>query len=495
MIDRNSRCHKAEATVWVAWVMILSGCVPAEGEGETSVDTRWPVTNVVEGPANGSVTASSMARFSFETKVEGSTFECRHNGQGFSSCVSPHLLEELEDGVHYFAVRATGPAPNRAPTKPVERTWRIDSLGGEWQTITLDEIDDTGRANSLAIIGGRLAISYYDDTPDDLAYTHARVGVPTEPGDWLTHAVDEGRFTGEGTTLAPLANGHPAIAYAANRLLHFAPAMVPWPTDPNDWITHIVDPDANAAQALAFSVAAGRPVVIYQDWSRGVVKVALASQRVPQRTSDWRTYDLIAANAGGEKFSVALLGGNLVLALADRNRPGLVFAQAVREEPVSAEDWRIHQVTHSMDQETSMAVIDGRPALCFHRMEGDDLVFSIANVTEPETSTDWQVHVVDSIGSVGGYCTLVEWNGAPAIVYMDLTKRQLKLAVARVALPATNTDWRIEVLDVDLGAHDGATSMVVLESGELAISYYDGNADDLKFAIGVPAGATPELPQ
>ncbi len=88
-----------------------------------TIDTVPPVTTVDGEPRALSNVKSPS--FSFVAN-ESSTFECSLDGSAFAACASPVKLDDLADGSHTFAVRATDLAGNVEPT-PVSYTWTIDT--------------------------------------------------------------------------------------------------------------------------------------------------------------------------------------------------------------------------------------------------------------------------------------------------------------------------------------------------------------------------------
>ncbi len=70
-------------------------------------------------------TASTTATFTFSANQVGSSFECKLDGAGFSTCTSPTNYTNLADGSHTFQVRAThGQATDATPAS---FTWTIDT--------------------------------------------------------------------------------------------------------------------------------------------------------------------------------------------------------------------------------------------------------------------------------------------------------------------------------------------------------------------------------
>lgn len=90
-------------------------------EFQWTVDRTGPNTSITSGPS-GTVSSTSE-RFTFVSSESGSTFECRLDGDQFRACQSPHFLEGLSRGRHYFYVRAIDRAGN-VDSSPASRSWR-----------------------------------------------------------------------------------------------------------------------------------------------------------------------------------------------------------------------------------------------------------------------------------------------------------------------------------------------------------------------------------
>lgn len=90
-----------------------------------ALDTSTPDTQLIDGP-DGSV-RSQIATFTFISPDAGAgaTFECSLDGAAFTTCVSPQTYENLDMGVHTFAVRVRDSVGNLDPT-PATRTWLVD---------------------------------------------------------------------------------------------------------------------------------------------------------------------------------------------------------------------------------------------------------------------------------------------------------------------------------------------------------------------------------
>src|SRR5207248_1565213 len=86
-----------------------AGNTTADVVANRQVDNTPPQTSIDSGPANPS--NNTTPTFSFSSSEPGSTFQCRLDGGGWSSCTSPHSISPaLGEGSHTFDVRATDAA-------------------------------------------------------------------------------------------------------------------------------------------------------------------------------------------------------------------------------------------------------------------------------------------------------------------------------------------------------------------------------------------------
>jgi hypothetical protein len=94
---------------------------------EWTVDTAAPDTTISSGPAHGSSTTGTTARFGLAASEPGSRLECKLDGEpDFAPCSRPDAAEfsGLEPGRHVVEVRAIDVAGNADPT-PAWRWWTV----------------------------------------------------------------------------------------------------------------------------------------------------------------------------------------------------------------------------------------------------------------------------------------------------------------------------------------------------------------------------------
>ena len=114
----------------VTTVPVEVGAGP-RGIAIANLDTTPPETSIESGPAEGSLTNSPQAAFTFSgtddrTPATALGFNCSLDGAAFVACVNPQTYTGLADGQHAFMVRAVDAAGNVDPT-PATRTWTVDT--------------------------------------------------------------------------------------------------------------------------------------------------------------------------------------------------------------------------------------------------------------------------------------------------------------------------------------------------------------------------------
>ncbi|MBC8514893.1 hypothetical protein H8D30_03420 [bacterium] len=89
-----------------------------------------PETTIDSGPAEGSVTPSTEATFTFSSDDPLATFECDLNSGGFAVCTTPKTYTGLTDGEQVFQVRAVA-AGGLKDSTPATRKWTVDTIPPE----------------------------------------------------------------------------------------------------------------------------------------------------------------------------------------------------------------------------------------------------------------------------------------------------------------------------------------------------------------------------
>ena len=151
-----------------------------------------------------------------------------------------------------------------------------DAYGDSWGSpVVVDESSDMGMANSLAVVNGYPAISYYDYNNEQLMFRQAS---DIYGNTWNKDAVivDTNGDVGDYNSMAVI-EGRPAISYydVDNENLLFIRANDSngdtWPSSPL-----LLDNDGIVGEDSSLAVINGVPAISYWDASRGFVKYIVA---------------------------------------------------------------------------------------------------------------------------------------------------------------------------------------------------------------------------
>lgn len=240
----------------------------------------------------------------------------------------------------------------------------LDSAGTQWGTsITVDSIGACGAFCSLAIVNGRPAISYFHEQ-DNVRYVRANDALGTSWGTSVGMDNSQSGPRGQGTVLAVI-GGRPAIAYQnnTNSNIRYVRANdadgTSWPTSG----TTIGFSGATDVQ-LDLEEVGGLPAVAYHrsqtydlyyerggnvDWNGGTaIEVVVAS-----------------AGSTGWYAQLEVVNGNPAIAFQDVTNTDLMFVRATN---ATGATWGSPVVVDAAGGSFgSLGVIDGRPAISYIR--------------------------------------------------------------------------------------------------------------------------------
>ena len=121
-----------------------------------AVDLIPPTTSIDSGPS-GTITETG-ATFAFSSNESGSSFECRLNGEPFTSCTSPRSYGNLPARAYTFQVRSTDQAGNVDPN-PASRAFSVQAAGPPPDT-TPPQSKITSKLPTKVAAGKKLKISF-----------------------------------------------------------------------------------------------------------------------------------------------------------------------------------------------------------------------------------------------------------------------------------------------------------------------------------------------
>jgi hypothetical protein len=147
----------------------------------------------------------------------------------------------------------------------------------------------------------------------------------------------------------------------------------------------------------------------------------------------------------GESQALLMVGGEPVIAYS-YDSSALYYARSTVAQPDSSSDWVFHLV-HNPGTYTGIALAlhSNVPTVSFTR--SGNLFFGYANAAEPADFGDWTIHSLRS--NCGWYTALASANGAPVVLYTDVSqgfnKEVVGCAVAESALPSSADHWCMDM--------------------------------------------------
>ena len=155
----------------------------------------------------------------------------------------------------------------------------------DWNIRNIDsELDNTvGLYASLAQIGGKPAIAYYDQLHADLKYAWSETAQGQSAGDWKVLEISGPPIAGQYVSLLEL-NDHPALCYytvGSLRDLVFDEATTAQGTLPEDWEPFVIVDDhedidpPDVGQFCDIALVNGQPVIAYYDATNTALKFAV----------------------------------------------------------------------------------------------------------------------------------------------------------------------------------------------------------------------------
>ena len=251
-----------------------------------------------------------------------------------------------------------------------------------------------GRYLSMALVNGNPAIAYYDETSGDLKYCRA---LTTNGGTWgapVVAHVGGASLVGKYPSLA-VVNGRPAVAYyddSADDLKYVRADDANGTT----WPTPLTVASAgNVGQYAQLKVVNGRPAIAYWDATANSLQFMRATDADGASWGLSVTVDQGAStNVVGEYPSLEIVNGNPAIAYRARTLDVLRYSRATDADGAA---WGAPVEISNLPQageEVSLAMVNGRPAVAY-LARGAEVHFERAGDAD---GTNW----IFSGGVVGG---------------------------------------------------------------------------------------------
>lgn len=277
--------------------------------------------------------------------------------------------------IYSMLTQAVEAAPSPA-VRSSATTLPAPSISYSNTVVVEDNRGDTGYMASTAIINGKPASAYYNESYGSLMYVQAADADGTT---WLAPVTIASGLDWPGSIALAVVNGKPAIVYqqpSNNYTTSVAKYVRANDADGASWgtpITAVGDGTQQDGQGALLAVIDGKPAISYYAKISGIYSLRFVR----------------ANDAAGTSW-----GSPIVVDAVGRPYTG------------------------------SFSVVNGKPAIAYYRSSGRDLIYVQAI---DAAGSGWKTPVVvESTGMVGFPAQLVVADGRPAIAYQDITNRDTK---------------------------------------------------------------------
>jgi len=353
--------------------------------------------------------------------------------------------------------------------------FNVYPAGAEWVIYPVDT-EKSVTYSSLALVDGKPAIAYFDDGPDDLFYAYSENALGS--GTWAITSVDaKGMGMGDVGMYCSLADvgGKPAVSYYEGGIdwnLKFA-------TNPNAdgsglWTTGRVDTSGDVGWITSIAEIDGRPAIGYFS-DDTTLDYRFAINASADGSGAWTLDSVATVNSGmfAEGRVLRVLDGRPAAAFYNWDAGELQFAINANAGGDGA--WSTGAVTTTLALFVSMASIEGFPAIAYRNFDDGGLDFAI-NSAQDGSGTWSPYQVVPTISAQ--HTSVNEIGGFPAIAYRNLGDDSVNLALCSTS--DGSGDWNISAVDTGSGA---SYCSLISVDGRAAIVYAKTATGVLYYAL------------
>ena len=366
---------------------------------------------------------------------------------------------------------------------------QVNSPGPTWHHSGVTSSSDIGQFSSLAEVGGCPAISYWDATSQNLLYVIANDALGAVWGTPVTvdNSGQVGRIGGVGNyTSMVVVQISPAIAYYRDGKLYYTRSGDGMGNTWNAPAPAAIDGDVaqDVGECASMALINGNPAISYYDRTYGDLLYIRANDGSGSAWDPPVLVDGAGAPYIGWSTSLADVGGHPMISYQFIDTRQLLLSYA-SDANGAAGMWSFVSPTidtQVADYGTSLIDLGGLPAIAYGNMATFKLNFVRATdatlfawITPIEVAGVWPV-------ANGDWCSMKIYNGAPAISYFANGNGWLEFSAAA---DAEGNSWAYQQ-DVDAPSPPesvGSHTCLAIIGGNPAISYYDLNNSNLKFAI------------
>ena len=457
----------------VGSAQLAAGAVRSSNIANGAVDSAQLAAGAIHGSniANGAITAAQLAKPPQSGSVASSALNLDFD-QVDARVTFPSAFDTTP--IVTLGLEATDLALPGACTFFLRSKTAVDFVF-HWAAVpppapvAVDTNGNVGTDTSLAVVNGNPAISYCDDSNDDLKYVRA---TDANGASWGTPVTVYTNTAIDSFTSLAVVNGHPAIGFfdAPFDNLKYVRA-----TDANgtNWGPPVaVNPIGVFGANPSLAMVNGNPAFSYYDDANGDLKYARATDA--NGTSWGAPVTPDSAETVGSYSSLKMVNGNPAISYFCSTLNHLKY---VRATDTNGTNWGTPVTVDigNVGAFSSLAVVNGNPAISYYDFGNGHLRYVRAT---DAGGTNWGTPVaVDTNSNVGSFTTLVVVNGRPAISYRNISDGDLKYARAA---DINGASWATPITLHTNGDVSLYASLAVV-NGNPAVSYYDDSNGDLTF--------------
>lgn len=361
------------------------------------------------------------------------------------------------------------------------------NVSGGWHMQTLDADGQVGSHNSLAIINGNPAVSFYDFTNHTIKLVRASDANGFSWPAAVTATSISSPPSGKGchgTSLAYINGSTPGVVFSAD-------------CDPFDWQKcYVRAANGNGTawnglqEVLGGTGASPSLIIVASNPAFASVGSDLYYSRATDATGGtWAPQKTVAADTGPQGCSMLVVMGQPAIAYTHRPTPGgpeqLCYVRAMDD---TGDNWASPIVVQTELfglEDVSMAIIDGRPAVAYTIATelggGWNIWYKRAS---DQYGNAWPSGHKDITDDGRGGVSLADIDGRPAIAFRSCS--EFDLFYVRAADQTGGANWPSPTLldnsDDNLGTGPIPTCCLISIGTKPAISYCHTVNGDLKWA-------------
>ena len=322
----------------------------------------------------------------------------------------------------------------------------------------------------MMVVNGNPAIAYFNKTNSKLMYVRASDANGSQWGSPIDLGDAERCYNGQNSISMAIVNGTPAISYCgkgSNDLMYVRASDA----NGSAWNASVKIHDGSVYSTTSLVVVNGNPAIAF-DLGQTVFYIRADNAN----GSSWGSRVTID-NGRGRGPSLAVVDGNPAIAFEKIIDNQLRYVRATDADGGS---WGIQVIVDTGGVEKpSIAVVNGNPAIAYLDRGNYDLKYVRASSTDGST---WgSPRRLDSSGYVGLYPSLAMVGGVPTISYGRANSGNDSAKFIQ-ATDANGGSWNSPITIESGGSNTGLSNSLAEVNGVLAVSYFKGSSNDLKYA-------------